>query len=169
MRVAASTCTTHWNGLWGIPGSDEETQHPQWGGCEAGMGQRRVFRGGCEWVSPWLGQSERKGQTGGSSALSSCEKVLVLWVFQGLGVTSLCRFIMGSCVHRWDVVHESRGELHVPRAFSQEQEGRAGGRQPKPLLFGSLLLSQVPLPKMRSEKKWEFLCSATPQAKQQQL
>lgn len=70
-------------------------------------------------------------------------------------------FIMGSFIYRWDVVHEGWGELQVPRPFSQEQEGIAGGRQPKPLLFGSLFLSQVSLPKMRSEKNWKYLCSAT--------
>lgn len=69
-RAAASTCSTHWDGLWGIPGSDEETQHTQWGGCEAAVGQRRVFRDGCEWLFSQLGLSERKGQTGNSASFS---------------------------------------------------------------------------------------------------
>lgn len=163
MRAAASTCTTHWDGLWGIPGSNEESQ--QWGGCEAGMGQRGVFRGGCEWVSSWPGQSERKGQTGNSSALSSCERILVLWVFQGLDITSLdssrgvvftggmwCVRVQGNCMSQGLSLKSRRGQ--------QEQEGTAGGRQPKSLLLGSLLLSQVSLPRMRSEQNWE--CSANP-------
>lgn len=145
--AGASACTVHQDGLQGIPGSAAETQRPPWGGFEDGMGQRRAFGGGCEWVSSL--QSKGEGQAGGSPALPSQwgpSRVLSLWGPPGLSVTCPCRFIMGNRAHRWDVANEGmwvEGDCFC-QGLSRKQEGRAGGRQPRPLSFGSLLLSRVP-------------------------
>lgn len=75
----------------------------------------------------------RKGQTGNSSALSYCERVLVLWVLQGLDITSpnsswgvaftggiWCMRVEGNCMSQGLSLKSRRGQQEAgsPNHFS---------------------------------------------------
>lgn len=142
--AGASACSTCWDGLWGILGSNAKTQHPPWGCFEVGMGQRRAF-GGRLWVdilAAWAVKRRMMGR--GLFCFAFPVGSLQGPVPMGLPRTRWqpC-FIMENYAYRWDVADEDmwvEGDC-LGQGLSCKQEGRAWGRQPGPLSFGSLLLS----------------------------